>query len=293
MQNRSSQEEPQIILGAYGLSYSWYASHSAKKSVRKLVLDEVSFELERGQIVALCGPNGSGKSTLMKLVAGILPRYEGQYSGQVRYLGQSFWNAPSRDRARNVAYVGADIRPEFPITAEQAVSLGRTAWHAGLFGGMGRAELRQDQAQVRWAMEKCFCWNLRHRDLETLSGGEHQLVALARALVQGAKVLFLDEALSKMDLHHQSAVGGVLQELASEGWTILLVSHDMNLALEWATSVILLSHGKKLAQGPASDVITEDALRALYPGAKIHIGQNPVTKALQLFNGSRSALLNR
>lgn len=285
-----TEESPKPILAAYGISFRWHSKANGKAA---WVLDEVSFELERGEIVALCGPNGSGKSTLMKVVAGILPRYADCQSGQVRYLGQNFWSAPARDRARNVAYVGSGMQAEFPMTAEQAVALGRTSWHPGFFGANGPTSLANDRTQVRWAMEKCLCWNLRHRDLETLSGGELQLVGLARALAQGARVLFLDEALSKMDLHHQAAVGRLLKELAEEGWAILLVSHDMNLALEWATSVLLLKDGKKVAQGPTAKVITEEVLRDLYPGASIHVGRNPITHALQLFYNGKSALLNR
>jgi len=242
---------PNPILGAYGMSYR---RSQCNEGMRELILNDVSFEMNRGECVALIGPNGSGKSTLLKLIAGVLPIHKKQSSGQVRYLGSNFYQFPPYKKAQSIVYVAADLWAEFPLSAYEVVFLGRTCQEIGWY----HRHSSENERKVREAMDRCFCWHLRDRNLESLSGGERQLVALARALVQGAKVLLLDEILSKMDLNHQAMIGQLLKELTSQGWSILLVSHDINLASEWADSAILLKEGKKILQGPVEKVITQE-----------------------------------
>ncbi len=232
-----------VVLGAYGICYNW--NHRPHKMERKNVLEDVSFELSRGEFVALLGPSGSGKSTLMKVVSGILPIVRPRCSGLVRYLGHEFLTLPHYRRAQTIAYVAPDLKAEFPLTAEEVVFLGRTCQGRG-----HGCDSDADRAAVRWAMEKCLCWNLKDRNLNSLNRGERQLVALARALAQGSKILFLDEALSAMDLHHQVAIGKMLKGLTTEGWSVLLVARDVNLVSEWADTGIFLRSGKMIFQGP-------------------------------------------
>jgi iron complex transport system ATP-binding protein len=260
-------------LGVYGVSYE-YASRK--------VLDDVSFELQAGEILTLLGPNGSGKSTLLKAIAGIVSLKGPLNTGQIRYQETDLNTKPLSWRARHVAYVGADLIAQFPMTAEQAVMLGRSCQGAGLL----QLSSLQDRKLVAEAMDRCFCGSLRDRDLHTLSGGERQLVALARALVQGAKVLLLDESLSRMDLNHQAAIGGLLTELARQGYSIVLVSHDINIASEWARTVLLLKNGVSIACGPIREILDEKNIRALYPSSELTIGVNPVSGAPKIFFGS-------
>lgn len=257
-------------LGVYGVSYRF--------SGRK-VLEDVSFELASGEILTLLGPNGSGKSTLLKAIAGILPLRSS--SGQVRYLGQDLLSQSLAWRAQRVAYVGADLIAQFPMTALQAVTLGRSSQG----GSFLRLSSKEDLVAVESAMRRCFCWELRERDLHTLSGGERQLVALARALVQGARVLFLDESMSRMDLHHQAAVGRLLKELAAQGFSAVLVSHDINIASEWAHTALLLKKGARVACGPIREVLTEVNIRALYPDSELVVGVSPASGAPKIFFG--------
>jgi iron complex transport system ATP-binding protein len=255
------------VLGGYGISYA-YAGPA--------VLREVSVELFRGEIVALLGPNGSGKSTLMKILAGLLPvGASGARTGQVRYLGTGFLERPPSERAQCVTYVPADLRAEFPLTALEAVLMGRVCRGSSLL----RRTTGEDLDAAQAAMERCRCWGLRARDLHGLSGGERQLVALARAVAQGARVLLLDETLSRMDLDHQAVIGRLLRELASsEGYSVLWVSHDVNLATEWADQCVLLRRsGEKVAQGATRDVLTAERLRALYPGAELRVAPSPAS----------------
>jgi len=250
----------------------------------KPTLEDVSFEFGAGQFATLIGPNGSGKSTLLKAVAGILPLQGRGAAGRVRLGDSDFLALDPRARAQAVAYVGAELRADFPLTAIETVSLGRICHGAGSLSPLSSL----DHELIRQAMERCLCWELRDRDISTLSGGERQLVALARALAQGAKILFLDEALSRMDLHHQARIGAMLRVLVREnGYAVMLVSHDVNLAAEWASTALLLKAGRKVAAGPLSETLTEARLSELYPDSAIGVGRNPFTGSLMVhFRGN-------
>jgi iron complex transport system ATP-binding protein len=249
------------FFGAYGLSCSL--------SGRKIV-DEVSFELERGSFTALLGPNGSGKTTLLKACAGMLENR----SGSVRCMGRELADAAMGELARVIAYVAPELAAEFPLTAKDAVMLGRIA------GGSGLLTLSQprDGELVREAMELCHCWELRSRNLQSLSGGERQLVTLACALAREPKVLLLDETLSRMDLNHQAALGARLRELARErGLAIVLVAHDVNLATEWADHCLLLQQGRILAAGRIESTWTTENARLLYPDSGLVVERSRIS----------------
>jgi iron complex transport system ATP-binding protein len=255
------------LLGAYGISFSWNGTVTGEGG---RTLDEVSFEIGRGELVALIGPNGSGKSTLLKILSGLLPLAPS--GGAVRIQGQDLRSFAPAARARMIAYVSSELRAEFPLRAIEAVALGRTC-----HGSEPAPDL------VREAMERSSCWALRDRDVRTLSGGEKQLVLLARALAQKSRILLLDEALSRMDLHHQAATGSLLRELCLEGYSVMLVAHDLNLSAEWASRCILLRSGKLVAQGPIVSTLTEKNLAGLYPRAPILVASSPGSGAPKVF----------
>jgi len=263
------------FFGAFGITFTPHKRENP-------ILEEVSFELEKGEILALIGPNGSGKTTLLKAISGLHSLRGRGCSGVVQFKGSDFLSLSARERAQRVAYVGSELNPEFPLRAEDVVLLGRTSQGGSLLHRMSE----EDRQQVQWAMERTFCWSFRHRELASLSGGEKQLVALARALVQGAKILLIDEALSKMDLNHQAQVGKMLRSLAREGWSIVLVAHDLNLASEWASSGILLKNGRKVASGLMSEIITQEKLRLLYPETNLVVAPNPATGTPKIFFGA-------
>ena len=274
-----NHETPQPILSAFGVTFGYSGTE---------VLHEVSVELFPGEILALLGPNGSGKSTLLKIMAGILPLVPPKGSGNILYGGHA--GRTKRElrtfepavRAQRVVYVGQDLHAEFPLTAHETVLMGRICHGKGFFTVISKA----DRDAVQWAMEKCHCWSLRERDLHTLSGGERQLVALARALAQGAKILFLDEALSRMDLNHQVLIGKMLCELAKEGFTVAIVAHDLNLASEWAHNCLLLKKGRAVAYGPLKKILVTEQIHALYPGADLIVASSPSTGAPKVFFGN-------
>lgn len=253
-------------LAAYGVSH---------RHGPRAVLTEVSFEIAAGEIMALLGPNGSGKSTLLKVLAGLLRAR----SGIIRFRGLETSGWSITERARYITYVGPEFRMEFPMTVREFVSLGRLCHGAGSLTRLSKV----DEVAVDAALDRALCGELSGRDVHTLSGGERQLVALARALAQGARVLLLDEALSRMDLNHQARVGGLLRQLAGEDCSIILVAHDVNLAAEWSDTCLLLKEGVCLATGTIRQVLNEQNVRKLYPGADFRVGANPATGAPQVF----------
>ncbi|MGK5089334.1 ABC transporter ATP-binding protein [Bdellovibrionota bacterium FG-2] len=263
------------LLGVYGLSYRYRAER---------VVSDVSFEIKGGEINggeihALIGPNGSGKSTLLKAICGLLPFGSNALQGVVRFRGHEFLRHSAAFRSRAVAYVGADLKTEFPVTAYQTVEMG--------FSSLDVSPIHQSTSQeretIQRAMEQCFCWGWRDRLLSSLSGGERQLVAFARALVQGAKIVLLDETLSKMDLHHQARIGALMRKLTLEGRSFVLVSHDLNLASEWADFGLVMMQGDLVFHGPIHKAISSERISELYPGAQLVVAPSPVTGTPKVF----------
>ena len=260
---------PKILLGVYGVNYPDRVSH-------------VSFELKRGEILALLGPNGSGKSTLLKLISGLIPLYpesKGLGSGQVFHLGQDLSTVPPARRASKIAYIGSSFQTEFPMRVEDAVRIARVSQKKRFLNQL----THEDQLKIEWAMEKCFLQPLKGRFIHTLSGGERQRVALASGLAQGAKILFLDETLSQMDLHHQAFMGQMLKELVNDLFSIILVSHDLNLATEWAENVLFMLDGEKRFYGPLEHTFIEEHIRMIYPHANLSVLPSPTSGKPKVF----------
>lgn len=245
----------------------------------QVALSQISWSLEKGQSVALLGPNGSGKSTLLKILAGILPIPKDGSMGTVRIGDKLLRDLAPSERAQEIAYVPAEIRAEFPIRAFEAVQMGllcRAPTNGSVYGG-------DSEDRVRHAMERCQCWELRERELHTLSGGERQMVMLARALAQGARILLLDESLSRMDLNYQSLMIRMLGKLCKDqGYSVVLVAHDVNLSASFAESCWILKDGREQGSGKISDVLSPALLAKLYPGAPIRMNQDPETGKLRI-----------
>lgn len=219
-----------------------------------LVLDNVSFSIGRGELVALIGPNGSGKTTLLKIVLGLLQ----PNAGQVSLHSQPLQSYAPRERAKIIAYVSQQPTISFPLTACELVSLGRYP-HAARFQFS-----ETDVAAVEKALEQTGSRHLRERDFTTLSGGEKQKVLISRALAQSARILLLDEPTLHLDLFYQLQILSVLKKLCIEQQTtVVTVLHDVNLISLFADKALLLSSGKLRAFGPVADVINETNIREI------------------------------
>lgn len=220
----------------------------------RAVLSDVTAEFETARMSAIAGPNGAGKSTLLGVMAGL--RYP--YRGACSYGGRDVRRWPRRAFARSVAFVPQSLRLEFPFTAEQVVTMGRTPFGNGLFEAPG------DREAVENAMAITDTLSFRARDFRSLSGGERQRVILASALAQSPEFLLLDEPTTFLDLKHQIATYRLLRDLCRAGLGVVSVTHDLNLALTYADRVLLLYEGVVVADGEPRTVITPENVHRIF-----------------------------
>ena len=221
-----------------------------------LVVDGVSLAIARGSIVGLLGPNGSGKTTLLRLLAGTLvPR-----QGRVTLDGSDVGALSRRELARRVAVVPQETPATLDFTALDIVLMGRYP-HLGAF----ELEGPRDLAIARDALAATGTVSLESRRFATLSGGEKQRVVIASALAQASTLLLLDEPTASLDLGYQFEIATLLARLNGERGTSMIVStHDLNLAATLCSEMVMLKHGRVLAQGRTDAVLTTDHIRALY-----------------------------
>ncbi|MEO8093566.1 MAG: ABC transporter ATP-binding protein [Pseudolysinimonas sp.] len=219
------------------------------------LVDDASFDAPSGTVTALLGPNGAGKSTLLRAVAGI----DRPPSGTVSFDGEDLLALPRRERARRLAFVEQESATELPLTVRAVVGLGRSP-HESLLGARD-----QDAAvAIDDALETAGVAGFANRDITSLSGGERQRVMLARALAQRPRVLLLDEPTNHLDVAAQLEVLDVLRTLAASGVTVLAALHDLTLAAAHADAVVVMSHGRVVANGPTAQILTPELLREVY-----------------------------
>ena len=222
----------------------------------RVVVDGVSLAVARGEIVGLLGPNGSGKTTMLRLLSGTLTPTR----GSVR-IGDAAMGALSRrELARRIAVVPQETHSAFEFSALEIVLMGRYP-HLGAF----ELEGADDLAIARDALAATGTRALESRQFTTLSGGEKQRVVIASALAQAAEILLLDEPTASLDLGFQLDVTSLLARLNRERAVTMVVStHDLNLAASLCTTLVLLKAGQVLAAGATGDVLTREHVRALY-----------------------------
>lgn len=234
----------------------------------RTLLRGVSMRVQPGRIVALIGPNGAGKSTLLRIASGeVKPD-----TGMVSLDGQSLGVWSRGDLARRRAVLPQATALAFPLSAAEVVALGASPWDRG--AGPVETTMR-----VRRAMARSGVLALAQQAYSTLSGGERQLVQLARALLQldapdasPTRYLILDEPTSALDLAHQARFRGLVRGLAADGLGILAVLHDLQLAADIADDLIALRSGSVLAAGSVAEVVRAEVLGDLY-GTAIDVHQ--------------------
>jgi len=229
------------------------------------VLHGVDGRVDAGEVVALIGPNGSGKSTLLRCLAGILrPR-----RGQIRIAGEPLRGQRQARIARHLAYVPQGTEAAEPLTVLESVllGLGRASWRYG----------SEDLARAERVLVRLGLGELAHRPLPELSGGQRQKAALARALVREAPFLLLDEPTSHLDMRHERDLIEILTRCAREqGQGVLVVLHDINVAVQLADRILLLRDGRVRADGPPRAVISAAAIRDAY-GVAVRIVEHDGT----------------
>jgi ABC-type cobalamin/Fe3+-siderophores transport system ATPase subunit len=219
-------------------------------------VENVSLRVPPGSLFAIVGPNGSGKSTLLKLLLGLLA----PAAGQVRFEGRPLAEWGRRELARRIGVVPQAEELVFPVSVRELVAMGRYP-HLGPWRPEGPA----DRHAIEQAMLRCGILDLAARPLSTLSGGERQRARIARALAQEPGTLVLDEPTASLDVRHEMAIFELLRELTTQGGaTVVLVTHNLNLAARYATEILLLDRGRPAAHGPPDQVLSRAAIEAVY-----------------------------
>jgi iron complex transport system ATP-binding protein len=226
------------------------------------VLDGITFEVKAGEILGVIGPNGSGKTSLLKVLAKVLePR-----AGVVRLFDQNLNAMPQAAVARTAALVPQDNLQIFPFTIAETVLMGRFPHRKQGERVLGFGwESQEDLRLAEHAMEEMDVARLGDRLISDVSGGERQRAVIARALAQEPQVLLLDEPTAFLDLNHQLDICAILHRLNGErGLTVVLVSHDLNLASQYCDRLLLLKDGAVFRMGTPEQVIRSEVLEAVY-----------------------------
>lgn len=236
------------------------------------VLQDVTLQVQSGEILGIVGPNGSGKTSLLKLLAKLaMPQ-----TGDITLFGRRLGDLSQEDTARTVAFVPQESAQLFPFTVAETVLMGRfphrqrSRWSLG-FGW-------EDQEDCREAAQSMATLDIAHlaaRLVTDLSGGERQRTMIARALAQMPRVLLLDEPTAFLDLQHQLDICSVLRRLRDEqGLTVVIVSHDLNMASQYCDRIAMLKDGRVAAMGTPSEVMSVEVLREVY-GCTVLIDPHP------------------
>jgi iron complex transport system ATP-binding protein len=244
------------IVTVSGLSFSYNGS-------RQAALRDLSLEVPAGTVTAILGPNGSGKTTLLRLLLGVLRPQE----GTVRLAGRPQEGYSRRELSQLVGLVPQDEHIPFDFSILEYVLLGR-APYLGPLAMPGEA----DQQVALAALRTTGLSDLRNRPLPNLSGGERQLAVVARALAQRPRVLLLDEPTAHLDLGNKGRLLQIMRDLAAEGVTLVLTTHDPNAADAVASYVVLMRQGQVLGAGPAEAMLTSEKLSATY-GVPVEVFQ--------------------
>lgn len=231
------------------------------------VIKKVSVQIEQGEFFVIIGPNGAGKTTLLKALSGLHPLERGDIHVHQRPIS----DYSKKELARTLALVPQQVNADFPFTVAETVLMGRYP-HLGLLAVEGKKDL--DLAAQ--AMEFTEVIHLADRRLGQLSGGERQRVIIARAICQQSKVLLLDEPTASLDPAHQLRIMDLMERLRQEAQvTIVMVSHDLNLASGYADRLLLLKEGEVENVGAPQQVLTGEQLSKSY-GCTLLVDENPL-----------------
>jgi iron complex transport system ATP-binding protein len=234
---------------------------------KRPILRDLSFEVQEGSFFIIIGPNSSGKTTLLKAIAGaVQPR-----RGQVEIWGTPVGYFSKKSLARLIAVVPQRVATDIPFTVQEVVLMGRSP-HVGWLG----LEQTKDLDLAVEAMEFTDVAHLAHRPLPQLSGGELQRVIIARAICQQPRLILMDEPTAALDPAHQVNIMDLMAELQQErGLTVVMISHDLNLAAMYGEQLLLLKEGEAVQSGRPAEVLTYEQLEQSY-GCPMLLDENPL-----------------
>ncbi len=219
------------------------------------VIKDISFKINRGKLVGLFGPNGCGKTTLFKCCLKFL-NYE---KGVIRFDEENIKNKSIQEMAKSAAYVPQEHKPSFPYLVKDVVLMGRTPHLGGVF-----SISEKDKRKAFDAIKLVGIENISNKPYNQLSGGQRQLVIIARAVAQDPKILFLDEPTSALDFSNQIKIWNLLRKISSKGTTIIACTHDPNHVIWFCDEVVVMGDGELISTGPAEKIISEKILDEIY-----------------------------
>lgn len=236
----------ETVLQVRDLSFSY---------TQKPFMSDVAFEVKEGEMVSVIGENGSGKSTLIKAINGLVSA-----SGEILYKGKDIKNLKALERAKEIAVIYQEGSTAFPFTCFEIVSMGLYP-HKGHIGKMSKKDIEF----IEHIMELTDTLSFAQRQLSTLSGGQKQRVFLARALAQKPKLLFLDEAMSGLDISGRISMTNMLSnECKKSGMAVVAVLHDINMAFDKSQRILALKNGKLYASGSPEALLNKNFFREVF-----------------------------
>jgi iron complex transport system ATP-binding protein len=239
----------------------------------KLVLENISFSVTAGEFFVIIGPNGAGKTSLLKVLAGL----QKTQHGSVTIKNRNITKYRRRNLSQIMAIVPQHIEVGFPFTVADTVIMGRTP-HLGILGMEGK----EDYLRAREAMEFTEVAHLAERKLYQLSGGELQRVIIARAICQQPEIILLDEPTTALDPAHQLKIMDLMEKFRREkGTTIIMVSHDLNLASMYGDRLLLLKEGSIVETGAPKSVLNKELLEKSY-GCRMMVDESPLGQAARV-----------
>ncbi len=241
-------DKSQVILQVENLSFRY--PHAKKNT-----LENISFSIKKNSLCGLLGPNGSGKSTLFRCCMNFLKAQQ----GSIKLNGKDISGLTVKSLARSISYVPQEHKQPFPFLVEDMVLMGRTSRMASSFNVD-----KVDIYKANQAMERVGIRHLHHIPFNQLSGGQRQLVLIARALAQESSLMLLDEPSSALDFSNQVLLWKLLKELAEDGIAILVCSHDPNYILWFCSDLIAMKEGKVLRQTHPNSLVDANLFSELY-----------------------------
>jgi iron complex transport system ATP-binding protein len=222
---------------------------------QKNVLHDICFSAEKGEFLSILGPNGAGKSTLLRCILGLLPGY----SGEVLVNKRNIKGFSAREASRQIAYIPQKSHCVFQYNVLDIVLMGRSN-RTSVFGNPGK----EDEQACLKALEKVGICALKDRCFQKLSGGEQQLVLIARALAKDAPILLLDEPTANLDFGNQILVLEQAKKLAQEGYTVIQTTHHPEQSYLYSDRILALQNGRVVANEKPAAVLTSDMMKQLY-----------------------------
>jgi len=233
----------------------------------KSILSDVSFRVSAGEFFVVIGPNGAGKTSLLKILSGLQKTQQ----GSVQIKGKDIYRYTRRSLAQIMAIVPQQIEVGFPFTVKETVIMGRTP-HLGILG----MESKNDFHIAEEAMNFTEVAHLKERKLFQLSGGELQRVIIARAICQQPEIILLDEPTTALDPSHQLKIMDLMERFRREhNTTIIMVSHDLNLASMYGDRLLLLKEGRVVKTGDPKTVLNKTLLEESY-GCRMMVDESPL-----------------